>query len=409
MLAVLSVAAALVGRTPYCAHRTRSSLLVAWSTPTAESAVVTDGLCSAPSKTGDIPSLQHPVDGNDQQLANKLAVSLAVACSLVVAFSMGAPAHAAIDATAAVASAASASAPASSPAALSDILAKAGKRALGGGVGGALAGVAQVLTLMWLRTAMNYQYAADEKMSTVDALKRVYAEGGGSFKGGVRRLYRGLPFALMQTPLSRFGDTAANSGVMLLLADPSFLGGAAAGLPVAVRTAIASGTAAVWRMGLTPIDTLKSTLQVRGEAAYDLLLAKSRAEGPGTLFQGAFASAGASFVGSYPWFLTYNALDERLPPAPEGDVGLRLLRSAALGLGASCVSDCTSNSLRVLKTKRQTAAETVSYLDAAKQVDHRTHTRWQFPGLRPQSLRPLADPSSLPPNSLVPRRGQARG
>lgn len=58
---------------------------------------------------------------------------------------------------------------------LSEIWAKAGKRALGGGVSGALAGVAQVLSLMWLRTAMNYQYAADEKMSTTEALKRVCA------------------------------------------------------------------------------------------------------------------------------------------------------------------------------------------------------------------------------------------
>ena len=38
------------------------------------------------------------------------------------------------------------------------ILAKAGRRALGGGLSGAAAGVVQVLLLMWLRTAMNYQY-----------------------------------------------------------------------------------------------------------------------------------------------------------------------------------------------------------------------------------------------------------
>jgi len=38
------------------------------------------------------------------------------------------------------------------------ILAKAGRRALGGGLSGAAAGIAQVLLLMWLRTAMNYQY-----------------------------------------------------------------------------------------------------------------------------------------------------------------------------------------------------------------------------------------------------------
>ncbi|CAM9683199.1 unnamed protein product, partial [Ectocarpus sp. 12 AP-2014] len=38
------------------------------------------------------------------------------------------------------------------------IFAKAGNRALGGGASGAAAAVVQVLSLMWLRTTMNYQY-----------------------------------------------------------------------------------------------------------------------------------------------------------------------------------------------------------------------------------------------------------
>ena len=37
------------------------------------------------------------------------------------------------------------------------------------------------------------------------------------------------------------------------------------------------------------------------------------------------------------------------------DLLLSLVRSAALGLCASCVSDCVSNSLRVIKTTKQTA------------------------------------------------------
>ena len=40
----------------------------------------------------------------------------------------------------------------------SAIFQKAGKKALGGGLSGAIAGVVQVMTLMWLRTTMNYQY-----------------------------------------------------------------------------------------------------------------------------------------------------------------------------------------------------------------------------------------------------------
>ena len=40
---------------------------------------------------------------------------------------------------------------------VNQILIRAGKRGLGGGIPGALAGVIQVLTLMWLRTTANHQ------------------------------------------------------------------------------------------------------------------------------------------------------------------------------------------------------------------------------------------------------------
>ena len=92
----------------------------------------------------------------------------------------------------------------------SPIMAKAAKKAIGGGLSGALAGVIQVLLLMWLRTTMNYQYRYGT--STKEALKRLWGEGG------IGRLYQGVGFAIFQTPLSRFGDTAANTGVLELLA-----------------------------------------------------------------------------------------------------------------------------------------------------------------------------------------------
>ncbi len=86
---------------------------------------------------------------------------------------------------------------------LQAILAKASGKALEGGTAGASAAAVQVLSLMWLRTAMNYQYRYGT--STSEALSLLYKEGG------VPRLYQGLPFALVQGPLSRFGDTAANA------------------------------------------------------------------------------------------------------------------------------------------------------------------------------------------------------
>ena len=92
-----------------------------------------------------------------------------------------------------------ASAAAAPPLALGPLVTKA----LGGGLSGASAGVVQVLSLMWLRTAMNYEYSNGGN-STVATVRSLYAEGG------VPRLYRGVQYALVQSPLSRFGDAAAN-------------------------------------------------------------------------------------------------------------------------------------------------------------------------------------------------------
>ena len=155
-----------------------------------------------------------------------------------------------------------------------EIVSMACKRALGGGLSGAIAGVAQVLLLMWLRTTMNYQYRYGS--STCASMRTLYQQGG------IPRFYQGLPYALLQTPLSRFGDTAANTGVLALLAATAF----GAALPVWLRTALASATAALWRMVITPLDTLKTTLQVEGRMAYSLLLHKARRNGVGELWAG---------------------------------------------------------------------------------------------------------------------------
>jgi len=236
-----------------------------------------------------------------------------------------------------------------------DVLAKAARRALGGGIGGAIAGVCQVLALMWLRTAMNYQYRHGGTMNM--ALRTLYAQGG------VARFYQGLPFALLQTPLSRFGDTATNSGILALFAQTG------AQVPLGVRTACASAAGSLWRLGITPLDTCKTTLQVEGETAYELLKKKVRVDGVMTLWDGALANAAASFVGSYPWFLTFNALDELVPRA-DANVALafRLLRSAGMACVATAVSDVVSNSLRVVKTVRQTSAISVTYVQATRLV-----------------------------------------
>mmetsp|Transcript_31600 Transcript_31600/g.75457 ORF Transcript_31600/g.75457 Transcript_31600/m.75457 type:complete len:395 (-) Transcript_31600:193-1377(-) len=239
------------------------------------------------------------------------------------------------------------------------ILQKATKKALNGGKAGALAAVVQVCTLMWLRTAMNFQYRYGGTLGS--SLKELYRDGG------VPRLYQGLPFALVQGPLTRFGDTACNIGVLALLEGiPQ-----TADLPLPLKTAAGSLSAGLWRVLLMPIDTSKTAMQVEGAEGLERLKERVFDSGPGALYQGSLAQAAATAAGHYPWFLTYNFLSDQIPIInKDDDLLLFLVRSAVLGLAASCISDCVSNSLRVIKTTKQTAGlsddgiEEITYREA---------------------------------------------
>ncbi|KAJ3189378.1 hypothetical protein HDU85_003007 [Gaertneriomyces sp. JEL0708] len=231
---------------------------------------------------------------------------------------------------------------------------KALHRALGGGVSGAAAMVIQVCTLMPLRTTMNYQYRFGA--TTTEALRVLYKDGG------IIRFYRGIGPALIQGPLSRFGDTATNSFALAFLESNPHT----KELPMAVKTIGASAAAASFRMFLTPVDTLKTTLQTQGSQGLTILRARIAQHGVPTLWYGAVASAAATFVGHYPWFATYNYLNEKLPK--QNETLKKLGRQAFIGFAASVVSDTISNSLRVIKTYRQVNETRVSYVGAAKAV-----------------------------------------
>lgn len=64
------------------------------------------------------------------------------------------------------------------------------------------------------------------------------------------------------------------------------------------------------------------------------------------------------------WFVTRNYMEELLPVAESFPA--KLLRAAVIGFTASAVSDTCSNSVRVLKTTRQTAAENLTYPQALR-------------------------------------------
>ncbi|KAF8659283.1 hypothetical protein AX16_001857 [Volvariella volvacea WC 439] len=205
-----------------------------------------------------------------------------------------------------------------------------------------------------LRTVMNFQYRYGT--STSQAISTLYADGGWT------RYYQGLSAALIQGPVSRFGDTAANAGILALLQSNTYM----RQLPALVKTIFASVAAALFRMILTPIDTVKTTLQTQGKRGWAILKNRVRVYGLGSLFYGAWATAAATFVGHYPWFGTYNYLDANLPE-PHTTLQ-KLARRAFIGFSASIVSDTISNSLRVVKTYRQVNETRIGYLSAAKAV-----------------------------------------
>ena len=235
-----------------------------------------------------------------------------------------------------------------------DIIKKSLNRALGGGVAGASAMVIQVGSLMWLRTTMNYQYRYGT--TTKEAIKHLYKEGG------IKRFYKGVGPALFQGPLSRFGDTAANTGIITLLNSNE----KTKDLPVSIKTFVASSTAALWRICIMPLDTCKTILQVEGNKGMSILKNKIRTHGVTSLYHGSIGASTATLVGHYPWFFTYNYLNQKLP---EFDSTIKtLLRNGFIGFSSSIISDCASNSIRVVKTTRQTFQQPISYIDTVKYV-----------------------------------------
>jgi hypothetical protein len=108
---------------------------------------------------------------------------------------------------------------------------------------------------------------------------------------------------MIQGPLSRFGDTAANTGILTLLDSYE----STKALPVAVKTMAASFSAACFRIFLMPVDTVKTTMQVTGK--FSSVVDKVKKAGPIALYNGSLAAASATFVGHYPWYVQQHPLE----------------------------------------------------------------------------------------------------
>lgn len=121
-------------------------------------------------------------------------------------------------------------------------------KAIISGFSGMSAMVIQVSSLMWMRTIMNYQYRNGGTFKQV--LHKLYLEGG------VWRFYWGYTVALLQGPLSWFGDTFSNKLVFEYLNSYE----STKNISISMKTLTASTMASLFRILLTPVDTVKTIL-----------------------------------------------------------------------------------------------------------------------------------------------------
>ena len=245
-----------------------------------------------------------------------------------------------------------------------DILQKSLDKAIGGGLAGSMAMVSQVSTLIWLRTIMNYQYVNGTTFKK--SFKTLYKQGG------ILRLYRGYPIAIINAPLFRFGDTAANIGI---LESTKHLD-----LPLSITTGIASTCAASWRVFLMPADTIKINYQVNG--SLNNLKSNIKQNGVKVMYNGSLAAFSSTLIGHYPWFVTYNYLNYYFPENRNDSTIDKLTKRATIGLCSSVVSDTSSNFVRVIKTIKQTSGNTLSYRETINGLYVKEGYGWVFRGLK---------------------------
>ena len=225
------------------------------------------------------------------------------------------------------------------------------QKAIRAGLNGYKAMTIQVFSLMWLRTIMNYQYKNGGTFKEV--FLKLYKEGG------IRRFYSGIIPALIQGPLCRFGDTFSNAIILNILNNYK--------IPIFIKTGLASTTAGVIRILLSPVDIIKTMKQVEGETAMTKLKKRIQEKGLISLYDGALANGILTLIGHYPWFLVHNYLDKYLPMY-NNSICLSLMRNAFIGFASSCFSDTISNSIRVLKTSKQTGEGKKGYKEIINDI-----------------------------------------
>jgi len=222
------------------------------------------------------------------------------------------------------------------------------------GSAGALAMSCQIATLMWLHTAMTFQYkfGGEGVLKTLKYLRQ---------NGGYKRLYFGVGPALVQGTLGRFGDTAASSFSLSFFEQAGW-----SRVPLFIQTSFASAGAGFWRICLMPLNTWQTMRQVEGHNGLNVLKNKVEKHGFRVLFHGATGEYVTTFGGHLFWFGTYNTLCAHIPK-PESKKA-QVLRNGGMGVVAALVTDCFTNWVRVIKTYRQSHKEPIAYLACIREI-----------------------------------------
>ena len=208
----------------------------------------------------------------------------------------------------------------------------------------------QVITSMWVRTIINHQYRYGNSFSQTARI--LYREGG------ALRFYRGFLPTIALGPLSRTSGIMSNTYVLNKFKDTS--------VPMSIQTLAGAGLATVWRILLLPLSTYKNMVQVEGKNGFGILKRKIRLNGPHVLYNGSIAGILVSSVSYYPWYFTFNVMDKYIPNY--SDQMHKTIRNGSIGFCASIVSDCFSNSFRILKIYKQTHKTHLSYWQIIQKI-----------------------------------------
>ena len=125
------------------------------------------------------------------------------------------------------------------------------------------------------------------------------------------------------------------------------------GLPMSLRTLLASALAALWRVLILPLDTAKTMMAVGGPGSLGSLQLRIQDDGFVTLWSGAIWVAIAAIGGHFPWFVTFNYLDEKIPEMRSRCS--KNLRRALIGFCSAVVATLCTNPFHNYKVQSQFA------------------------------------------------------